>query len=201
VSGIVAKRSVQVGQHINAGSPLLAVVPLDEVWIDANFKESQLKNVRVGQPVRVHADLYGNDVEYTGSVAGLSAGSGSAFALLPSQNASGNWIKIVQRLPVRILLDSAELKEHPLRVGLSMHAKIEVRDTSGPLIAGQVRRSPQPTQLSAADDPQIEQRIAEIIHNNASTSGALARNRGAALNLLGAQQAAARKAPAGKGMQ
>lgn len=201
VSGIVAKRSVQVGQHINAGSPLLAVVPLDEVWIDANFKESQLKNVRVGQPVRVHADLYGNDVEYTGAVAGLSAGSGSAFALLPSQNASGNWIKIVQRLPVRIVLDSAELKEHPLRVGLSMHAKIEVRDTSGPLIASQVRKSPQPTQTSAADDPQIEQRIAEIIHNNASTAGTLARNRGAALNLLGEQQAAARRAAAGKGMQ
>lgn len=201
VSGIVAKRSVQVGQHINAGSPLLAVVPLDDVWIDANFKESQLKDVRVGQPVTVHADLYGNDVEYTGSVAGLSAGSGSAFALLPSQNASGNWIKIVQRLPVRIVLDSAELKEHPLRVGLSMHAKIEVRDTSGPLIANQVRKSPQPTQASAADDPQIEQRIAEIIRNNASTAGVLARNRGAALSLQGDRQAAARKVPAAKGMQ
>jgi membrane fusion protein (multidrug efflux system) len=195
VSGIVAKRAVQVGQHINAGAPLLAVVPLDDVWIDANFKENQLKNVRVGQPVSVHADLYGNDVDYTGTVAGLSAGSGSAFALLPSQNASGNWIKIVQRLPVRIMLDSAQLKEHPLRVGLSMHAEIEVRDTSGPLIANQVRNSPQPVQKSAADDPQIEQRIAEIIHSNAPP--ALARNQGAALSI----QAAARKAPAPKGMQ
>lgn len=197
VSGIVAKRAVQVGQHINPGAPLLAVVPLDDVWIDANFKESQLKNVRVGQPVKVHADLYGNDVEYTGTVAGLSAGSGSAFALLPSQNASGNWIKIVQRLPVRIVLDSAELKEHPLRVGLSMHASIEISDTSGPLIANRVRKSPQPTQPSAADDPQIEQRIAEIIRNNAPTTGALARNRGAALSI----QAANRKSPGVKGMQ
>jgi len=198
VSGVVAKRSVQVGQHINAGAPLLAVVPLDDVWIDANFKESQLKNVRVGQPVRVHADLYGNDVEYTGTVAGLSAGSGSAFALLPSQNASGNWIKIVQRLPVRIVLDSAELKEHPLRVGLSMHAKIEISDTSGPLIASQVRKSPQPTQASAADDPQINQRIAEIIRTNGpAAKPTLARNRGAALGI----QAAASKSSSSKGMQ
>lgn len=197
VSGVVAKRAVQVGQHINAGAPLLAVVPLDDVWIDANFKESQLKHVRVGQPVRVHADLYGNDVEYTGTVAGLSAGSGSAFALLPAQNASGNWIKIVQRLPVRIVLDSAQLKEHPLRVGLSMHAEIEVRDTSGPLVASQVRKSPQPTQKSAADDPQIEQRIAEIIHSNARSNSAIASNRGAALSI----QAAARKSPFVKGMQ
>jgi membrane fusion protein, multidrug efflux system len=199
VSGIVAKRAVQLGQHISAGSPLLAVVPLDDVWIDANFKESQLASVRVGQPVRVHADLYGKDVEYTGTVAGLSAGSGSAFALLPSQNASGNWIKIVQRLPVRIVLDSAELKEHPLRVGLSMHAQIDVRDTSGPLIANQVRKSPQPTQASAADDPQIDRRIAEIIRINAPTQGALARNRGAALS--GERQAATSKAPSVKGMQ
>ena len=174
-----------------------SVVPLDDVWIDANFKESQLKDVRVGQPVRVHADLYGNDVEYTGTVAGLSAGSGSAFALLPSQNASGNWIKIVQRLPVRIVLDSAELKEHPLRVGLSMHAKIEISDTSGPLIANQVRKSPQPMQASAADDPQIDQRIAEIIRTNAPAKSTLARNRGAALSI----QAAASKSSSSKGMQ
>lgn len=195
VSGIVAKRAVQVGQHISAGAPLLAVVPLDDVWIDANFKESQLKDVRVGQPVRVHADLYGDDVEYTGTVAGLSAGSGSAFALLPSQNASGNWIKIVQRLPVRIALDPAQLEEHPLRVGLSMHAEIDIRDASGPLIATQVRKSPQPTQASAADDPQIEQRIAEIIRNNGPEASVLAGNG------RGERQAAARKSAAVKGMQ
>ena len=174
VTGVVAKRSVQVGQHINAGAPLLAVVPLDDVWIDANFKESQLKDVRIGQPVRVHADIYGKGVEYRGTVAGLAAGSGSAFALLPAQNASGNWIKIVQRLPVRIALDPEELKQHPLRVGLSMHAEIEVRDTSGPLVATQVRTTPLLSQRSAADNLQIEQRIAEIIHRNAPASSGVA---------------------------
>lgn len=174
LSGVVAKRAVQVGQHVNAGAPLLAVVPLNDVWIDANFKESQLKNMRIGQPVRVHADLYGDDVEYTGTVAGLSAGSGSAFALLPAQNASGNWIKIVQRLPVRITLNPEQLKKHPLRVGLSMHAEIEVRDTSGPQVASQVRNLPQPTQLSDGDDPQVERRIAEIIHSNAPAGHKLA---------------------------
>lgn len=177
VSGIVAKRAVQLGQHVTAGAPLLAVVPLDDVWIDANFKESQLRDVRVGQPVSVHADLYGKDVEYHGTVAGLAAGSGSAFALLPAQNASGNWIKIVQRLPVRIALDPEQLKRSPLRVGLSMHAEIEVRDTSGPLIASQVRSTPQPLQKSDGDDPRVEQRIAEIIQQNAPTDTAVASNR------------------------
>jgi membrane fusion protein (multidrug efflux system) len=181
VTGTVAKRGVQVGQHVNQGAPLLAVVPLDDVWIDANFKENQLSNVRVGQPVAVHADIYGKDVEYQGTVAGLAAGSGSAFALLPAQNASGNWIKIVQRVPVRIMLDPAQLKNNPLRVGLSMHAEIEVRDTSGPLVASQVRNTPQPLRQSVGDDPGIEQRIAEIIHRNTTAStGAVASNRQAA---------------------
>jgi membrane fusion protein (multidrug efflux system) len=126
VSGYVAKRNVQLGQRIAAGTPLMAVIPLDEVWVDANFKEGQLRDVRVGQPVTVHADLYGGDADYHGRVVGVSAGSGSAFALLPSQNASGNWIKVVQRLPVRVQLDSRELAAHPLRVGLSMDAKIDV---------------------------------------------------------------------------
>lgn len=178
VTGTVAKRGVQVGQHVSPGSPLLAVVPLDDVWVDANFKESQLKNVRVGQPVTVHADIYGSDVEYTGTVAGLAAGSGSAFALLPAQNASGNWIKIVQRVPVRITIDPAQLKNNPLRVGLSMHAEIDVRDTSGPLVASQVRNTPQPLRQSVGDDPNVEQRIAEIIHrNNPAAKSAVASNR------------------------
>lgn len=178
VTGTVAKRGVQVGQHVSPGSPLLAVVPLDDVWIDANFKESQLKDVRVGQPVTVHADIYGNDVEYTGTVAGLAAGSGSAFALLPAQNASGNWIKIVQRVPVRITLDPSQLKNNPLRVGLSMHAEIDVRDTSGPLVASQVRNTPQPQRQSVGDDPNVEQRIAEIIHqNNPAAKGVVASTR------------------------
>lgn len=172
VSGTIAKRGVQVGQHVGAGAPLLAVVPLDDVWIDANFKESQLRSVRVGQPVAVHADIYGKSVDYTGTVAGLAAGSGSAFALLPAQNASGNWIKIVQRVPVRINLDPEQLKRNPLRVGLSMNAKIEVRDTSGPLVASQVRNTPQPIQKSVGDDTGIEQRIAEIIRQNGAADGA-----------------------------
>lgn len=171
VAGTVAKRGVQVGQHVNPGAPLLAVVPLDDAWIDANFKESQLKSVRVGQPVTVHADIYGDDVVYTGTVAGLAAGSGSAFALLPAQNASGNWIKIVQRVPVRITLDPEQLKNNPLRVGLSMHAEIEVRDTSGPLVASQVRNTPQPQRESVGADPGIEQRIADIIHQNGAVAG------------------------------
>ncbi len=169
VGGVIAKRSVQVGQRVAAGTPLLAVVPLDDVWIDANFKEVQLEHMRAGQPVTVHADVYGNDVTYHGRLAGLAAGSGNAFALLPAQNASGNWIKIVQRLPVRILLDPQELKNSPLRVGLSTSVRIDIRDTSGPLVATAVRNTPQPTQDSVGDDPAVAARIAEIISANAGT--------------------------------
>lgn len=168
VSGVIAKRSVQVGQRIAAGAPLMAIVPLDDVWIDANFKEGQLKNVRVGQPVHVEADLYGGDADYRGVVVGLSAGSGSAFALLPSQNASGNWIKVVQRLPVRIALNPEDIKRHPLRVGLSMHARIDVHDISGPLVANSVRSVAQPVQKSDGDDPEIEARVAAIIQENSA---------------------------------
>jgi len=167
VSGVIAKRSVQVGQRVAAGSPLLAVVPLDDVWVDANFKEGQLERMRAGQPVTVHTDLYGHHVSYHGHVVGIAAGSGSAFALLPSQNASGNWIKIVQRLPVRILLDPNELKAHPLRVGLSTTVRVDLHDTSGPLMTMAVRNVPQPTQQSAGDDPEVGVRIAEIIADNA----------------------------------
>ncbi len=134
VDGVVAQRTVQVGQQVAAGTPLMAVVPLSNVWIDANFKEVQLADMRIGQPVTVTADLYGGGVTYHGHVEGLGAGSGSAFALLPPQNASGNWIKIVQRVPVRIALDPKELADHPLRVGLSVSVSADVRDTSGPLI-------------------------------------------------------------------
>jgi membrane fusion protein (multidrug efflux system) len=167
VSGVIAKRSVQVGQRVAAGSPLLAVVPLDDVWVDANFKEGQLERMRAGQPVTVHTDLYGGGVTYHGHVVGIAAGSGNAFALLPSQNASGNWIKIVQRLPVRILLDPKELTAHPLRVGLSTTVRVDLHDTSGPLMTMAVRNVPQPTQQSAGDDPAVGVRIAEIIADNA----------------------------------
>jgi membrane fusion protein, multidrug efflux system len=166
VSGVVARRSVQVGQQVAAGTPLAGVVPLDAVWVDANFKEVQLRNMRVGQPVTLRTDIYGGKVSYHGKVVGLSAGSGTAFALLPSQNASGNWIKIVQRLPVRVALDPGELRAHPLRIGLSVTATVDIRDTSGPLTARQVRQVPIPSQRSLANDPSVEARINQIIQNN-----------------------------------
>ena len=135
VDGVIAQRTVQVGQRVNAGAPLMAVVPLSNVWVDANFKEGQLAHMRLGQKVDITTDLYGGKVVYHGRVAGLGAGSGSAFALLPAQNASGNWIKIVQRVPVRIALDPAELKDHPLRIGLSVSASVDISDRSGPMVA------------------------------------------------------------------
>jgi membrane fusion protein (multidrug efflux system) len=144
----------------------MAVVPLDDVWVDANFKEVQLKDMRVGQPVEVRSDVYGRSVKYHGKLVGLSAGSGSAFALLPAQNASGNWIKIVQRVPVRVALDPRELKSHPLRVGLSTTVSVDIRDTSGALIATQVRSEPIPVQASLGNDPGVEARIAHILAAN-----------------------------------
>ena len=127
VDGIVAKRQVQLGQRVQAGMPLLTVVPVQEMHVDANFKEVQLKNVRIGQPVELHADIYGSSVTYHGTVEGFSGGSGAAFSAIPAQNATGNWIKVVQRLPVRIKLDPAELQKNPLKVGLSMSAEIDTR--------------------------------------------------------------------------
>jgi len=127
VDGVVAKRTVQVGQQVQAGAPLLSVVPVSLVHVDANFKEVQLENVKVGQPVEIHSDLYGKSVRYHGVVAGLAGGTGSTFATIPAQNATGNWIKVVQRVPVRIELDRAELAARPLQIGLSMNAKIDTR--------------------------------------------------------------------------
>jgi membrane fusion protein, multidrug efflux system len=167
VSGVIAKRSVEVGQRVAAGTPLLAVVPLEDVWVDANFKEVQLQRMRAGQPVTVRTDLYGGSVTYHGRLVGIAAGSGSAFALLPAQNASGNWIKIVQRVPVRILLNPEELEAHPLRVGLSTTVRVDLHDTSGPVITTAVRNAPLPTEASAGDDPAVDTRIAEIIADNA----------------------------------
>lgn len=128
IDGVVAKRSVQLGQRVQIGSPLLSIVPLDKVHVDANFKEVQLRNVKIGQKVELESDLYGSKVKYQGRVAGFSGGTGAAFAIIPAQNATGNWIKVVQRLPVRIDLDAKELAEHPLQVGLSMHATIDISD-------------------------------------------------------------------------
>ncbi len=166
VDGLVARRTVQLGQHVAAGTPLMAVVPLGGVWVDANFKEGQLEDVRIGQPVTLKADIYGGDVTYHGRVVGVSAGSGNAFALLPPQNASGNWIKIVQRLPVRIELDPAEVKAHPLRVGMSITASVDVADTSGPLVSEQVRSVPLPERPRDDRDAGIEQAIERIVAAN-----------------------------------
>ena len=125
VDGIVAKRQVQLGQRVQAGTPLLAVVPVQEMHVDANFKEVQLEKVCVGQPVKLHADIYKKSITYHGTVEGFSGGSGSAFSAIPAQNATGNWIKVVQRLPIRIKLDPEELRRNPLKVGLSMNAEID----------------------------------------------------------------------------
>ncbi|MDR7134141.1 membrane fusion protein (multidrug efflux system) [Lysobacter niastensis] len=135
VTGYVAKRAVQLGQRVQPGTTLMTVVPLNEVWVEANFKETQLAKMRIGQPVELHADLYGKDVTYQGKLNSLGLGTGSAFALLPAQNASGNWIKIVQRVPVRIELDSQELASHPLRLGLSMSVDVGIRDQNGAVLA------------------------------------------------------------------
>ncbi len=135
VGGFVALRSVQLGQRVAPGERLLTIIPLSDVWLEANFKEAQVRNLRLGQPVKITSDLYGGSVVFHGHVIGLSAGTGSAFSLLPPQNASGNWIKIVQRLPVKVALDPQELKEHPLRIGLSITATVDTHDRSGAVLA------------------------------------------------------------------
>jgi membrane fusion protein (multidrug efflux system) len=142
VSGYVAKRSVQIGARITPGMALLSIVPLDQLWIDANFKESELRNIRVGQPATIEADIYGGKVEYHGKVVGLSAGTGSAFSLLPAQNANGNWIKVVQRLPVRIALDAQELKDHPLRIGLSTVVTVDTHERGGAILGAPMPANP-----------------------------------------------------------
>jgi membrane fusion protein (multidrug efflux system) len=170
IAGVVARRSVQLGQQVAAGTPLMAVVPLDRLWIDANFRETQLRHLRVGQPVTIRADVYGDDVVYHGRVLGLAAGSGNAFALLPPQNASGNWIKIVQRVPVRVGLNGRELAAHPLRIGLSVSTEVDVADASGPLVARPAAAS---LKMEASDETsdQVEARIRHIIAVNTAAAG------------------------------
>lgn len=137
VSGYVAERTVQLGQRVQPGMTLMTIVPLNQVWIEANFKETQLTDMRIGQPVELESDLYGGAVEYRGKVSSFGLGTGSAFSLLPAQNASGNWIKIVQRVPVRIDVDAKQLASHPLRIGLSMSVSVDIHDQSGPVLARQ----------------------------------------------------------------
>ncbi|NPT59510.1 EmrA/EmrK family multidrug efflux transporter periplasmic adaptor subunit [Paraburkholderia elongata] len=170
VTGYVAKRSVQVGQRVSPGTPLMAIVPLGGVWVDANFKEVQLKHMRIGQPVELTADVYGSSVVYHGKVVGFSAGTGSAFSLLPAQNATGNWIKVVQRLPVRIALDPQELEKHPLRIGLSMQADVSIKDGNG----GQLGQAPNTVYQTNVFDKygdEANAEIARIISENAGPNG------------------------------
>jgi len=142
VAGYIAKRSAQVGIHVTPGTPLLSIVPLNQLWVDANFKEAELRNIRIGQPATIEADIYGGKVEYHGKVAGLSAGTGSAFSLLPAQNATGNWVKVVQRLPVRITLDAQELAKHPLRIGLSTLVTVDTHQRDGSMLGTPMPAAP-----------------------------------------------------------
>ena len=165
VDGVVAKRNVQVGQRVAAGAPLMTLVPLSDLWVDANFKEGQLRNLRLGQPATLEADVYGTKVEYHGTVAGLGAGTGSAFSLLPAQNATGNWIKIVQRVPVRIALDPKEVAAHPLRIGLSMDVKVDVGLAEGRQLSEVARTAPVAQtavfdHLNAEADAEVQRIIA-----------------------------------------
>ncbi|AMS17203.1 hemolysin D [Pseudomonas chlororaphis] len=172
VTGYVAKRTVQLGQRVQPGTALMAVIPLDQLWIDANFKETQLRDMRIGQPVDIEADIYGSDVKYSGTIDSLGAGTGSAFALLPAQNATGNWIKIVQRVPVRIHVNAEELARHPLRVGLSTVVNVDLHDQSGPVLAQQ---PPQKASFSTnVYDRQLGEAdalIARLIHDNSAAIG------------------------------
>ncbi|HDL6963896.1 TPA: multidrug efflux MFS transporter periplasmic adaptor subunit EmrA [Yersinia enterocolitica] len=168
ITGFVSRRSVQVGAEIANGAPLMAVIPANEMWIDANFKETQLANMRIGQPATVVTDFYGDDVVFQGKVVGLDMGTGSAFSLLPAQNATGNWIKVVQRLPVRIELDAKQLTEHPLRIGLSTTVRVDTADTDGQVLAQNVRKEPAfVTNALSLDLAPVNQMISDIVHANA----------------------------------
>jgi membrane fusion protein (multidrug efflux system) len=165
IDGVVAQRTVQLGQQVSAGMPLMAVVPLDRVWVDANFRETQLRDLRIGQAATVTADMYGDDLVYHGHVVGLGAGSGNAFALLPPQNASGNWIKITQRVPVRIALDKGELRRNPLRVGLSVNATVDTADKSGTMV-GRPAAAAYKGLATGQGDAAVDAKIRQIIAAN-----------------------------------
>lgn len=168
VAGFVARRNVQLGQRVSAGTLLMAIVPLEQVWVDANFKENQLVSLREGQSAKLVADLYGGKVEYHGKLAGFGAGTGGAFSLLPAQNATGNWIKVVQRVPVRIALDPKELAEHPLQVGLSMRVDVDTHQIEGKRLPELARTKPgTETRVFNSDDERASRRIEEIIAANA----------------------------------
>ena len=172
VDGYVAKRTVQLGQRVAAGVPMMSIISLKDVWVDANFKEVQLRNIRIGQPVKLVADLYGKKTAYQGVVTGLGVGTGAAFSLLPAQNATGNWIKVVQRVPVRIALNAEQLQANPLRVGLSMDAEVDIRDQSGKVLAD-APRVPAPAALApiSPGSDAAEEDVRRVIAANLGRSG------------------------------
>jgi membrane fusion protein (multidrug efflux system) len=175
VSGYIVRRSVQLGQQVTPATEMLAIVPVDSLWIDANFKENQLAKLRVGQPVAVSADMYGSHVEFHGKLLGLTAGTGSALAVLPAQNASGNWIKIVQRLPVRIGLDPQELAQNPLLLGLSADVDVDVHDRDGAALSKQASwPSALSTDAYAAQDAGVDEAIRGIVEANLALAPATA---------------------------
>jgi membrane fusion protein (multidrug efflux system) len=182
IAGEVSKRTAQVGQRITIGTLLMAIIPLEQVWVDANFKEKQLRNMRLGQQATLTADIYGSSVEYHGKIMGFAAGTGSAFSLLPAQNATGNWIKVVQRLPVRIQLDPKELQEHPLRIGLSMDVTVDTHDRSGKFIS----ENPNPPVYKTLIYEQLEKEsnevIAKIIRENIGKTASLNQSDGSTDN-------------------
>ncbi|WP_296262570.1 MULTISPECIES: efflux RND transporter periplasmic adaptor subunit [unclassified Pseudomonas] len=170
VTGYVAKRTVQLGQRVQPGTALMAVIPLDQLWIDANFKETQLGKMRIGQPVDIEADLYGGDVKYSGTIDSVGAGTGSAFALLPAQNATGNWIKIVQRVPVRIHINADELAKNPLRIGLSTVVDVNLHDQSGPVLAQQPpKQASYTTDVYSKQLAEADALINRVIHENSAS--------------------------------
>ncbi|TDV63371.1 efflux RND transporter periplasmic adaptor subunit [Pseudomonas sp. LP_7_YM] len=178
VTGYVAKRTVQLGQRVQPGTALMAVIPLNQLWIDANFKETQLGKMRIGQPVDIEADLYGGDVKYSGTVDSVGAGTGSAFALLPAQNATGNWIKIVQRVPVRIHINADELTKNPLRIGLSTVVDVNLHDQSGPVLAQQPpKQASYTTDVYSTQLAEADALITRVIHENSASGPSKAAQR------------------------
>jgi membrane fusion protein, multidrug efflux system len=171
VTGYVAQRAVQLGKHVQPGEALLSVIPLQDLWVEANFKEGQLRHLRLGQPTEVRTDLYGGSVPFHGTLTGVAAGTGAAFSLLPAQNASGNWIKVVQRVPVRVSLASADLARHPLRIGLSTTVTVDTHDRSGAML---------PEAPSASAGASTAVYATDLAGANAAAEDIIARNLGGA---------------------
>jgi membrane fusion protein (multidrug efflux system) len=167
VDGTVGQRSVQIGQQVGPGVPLMSIIPLERLWVEANFKEGQIRHMRVGQPVRIVSDVYGSQVVYHGRVEGFSAATGSAFSMLPSQNAAGNWIKVVQRVPIVISLDPDDLTAHPLRLGLSMQVSVDTHVRTGALIGNDAPPPVQSTRVYDGAAAQADELVAKIIRENA----------------------------------